>query len=68
MKKFIRWNEINPASEKPKFGRGTAENEMKFKAGTHVQINDCRPQGNRTWLMIVHKREGNFPLFLIHYV
>ena len=23
IKKFIEWNEVNPASEKPKFGRGT---------------------------------------------
>jgi hypothetical protein len=23
--KPARWNEINPASEKPKFGRGTAD-------------------------------------------
>ena len=26
---MYRWNAINPISEKPKFGRGTCNNEMK---------------------------------------
>lgn len=34
---------VNPTSEKPKFGRGTVENELKFDTGAFAQINDCRP-------------------------
>jgi len=44
------WNEVNPISEKPKFGRGTWRCELKQNRGAKAQINDCRPQGNRTWL------------------
>ena len=29
IKKLVEWNEVNPASEKPKFGRGTQHPEMK---------------------------------------
>ncbi len=29
IKKLVEWNAVNPASEKPKFGRGTPITEMK---------------------------------------
>ena len=63
------WNEINPSSEKPKFGRGTAEGEMKPDAGTSVQINGCRflKRKNRTWLMIVQLWEGSKALLIFKY-
>lgn len=32
-----RWNAINPASEKPKSGRGTAEDETKSDAAAEMQ-------------------------------
>lgn len=66
--KRLEWNEINPASEKPKFGRGIIEDEMKSGMGTFVQINGCCPKGNRTWLMIVWKYRENveFSLFFKH--
>ena len=47
------WNAINPASEKLKFGRGTAEGELKRDAGVKAQINGCPWKQDRTWLTIV---------------
>ena len=63
--KLCGWNEVNPASEKPKFGRGTAKGEMKPGAGTQVQINGCHAKADRTWLMIVCIVRGRkLPLLL----
>ena len=44
---------VNPASEKLKFGRGTAEGELKRDAGVKAQINGCPWKQDRTWLTIV---------------
>ena len=59
------WNVINPASEKPKFGRGTLLSEQKSDKGTYVQINGCHPSGYRTWLINVIERRHSL---LFYYV
>ncbi len=33
LSEMIEWNAINPISEKPKFGRGTGDSELKRFAG-----------------------------------
>ena len=46
-----KWNAINPASEKPKFGRGTSKPEMKGEEAV-------RKDGDK-WLPLVSKRNRN---------
>ncbi|MBP3399319.1 MAG: hypothetical protein J6K75_06145, partial [Erysipelotrichaceae bacterium] len=46
------WNEINPASEKPKFGRGIFKSEMKQLKGIDHNADKWLPlrKKYRTWL------------------
>lgn len=49
--KRIKWNVVNPVSEKPKFGRGTFRDEMKFRKDR--KVDKCLPPiyRDRTWLI-----------------
>ena len=46
------WNVVNPASKKPKIGRGTLTKELEWSKGQET-VDKCLPPSNRyrTWLI-----------------
>jgi len=45
------WNGVNPASEKPKFGRGTFTKELKRSKGRETLDKCLQPKWYKIWLI-----------------
>ena len=63
--KQIRWNEINPASEKPKLGRGTVKGELKLEMAANAEINGCHAVRRTEHGLRSVQIEGETEMFLL---
>ena len=52
----LRCNAANPTSEKPKFGKGSAQGELKLRGPASAEIN-CRPRHNMAYRVGTHKQK-----------